>query len=262
MDFSEIIDEIKKAGYVPPATLEGHSTPFMLVPNDLKLVNAEDFLDRPIRRSERHEFRSIKSFIDYINSQKLPGTRIFASQDRLTFIGDIEHPATGVSFPSWHSHIPTLKLRNDPDWDRWNGVNGKMMSQTEFADFIDEMQFTVVSPDSAALIEMVEKMQVTGDKKFASSINRTTGSVELEWRDEVKQTDGKLKLPTTLGICVAPFEAVAPIDMAVALRWRAGNGAFTFGVRLHRPDKILRAAWTKACETIEAETDVPVLNIA
>lgn len=261
---TQLIDLIKNRGYQPPAQAftDDHGIPFLVLPKDLDLKEVENLMERPVRRREKPTFVDAGDFSTYVAAQKLDGTIIFASRRSLAIKASIEHPKDGKADPSWQEHVPSLQLQRDPDWKRWNDYNEKQMGQNEFAEFIESMGHTIIEPESARIIEMVEKMRVTSAMSFDSTINRTTGAVSMHYKDDVKQVEGDLKLPTNFAIYVAPFESANPVNVQIGLRWRHNAGKVTFSYSLVRPDIFEKECWETVCNLVEEKTACPVLQVA
>ncbi len=156
-----------------------------------------------------------------------------------------------------------LSLKVDEEWKQWHAISGQYMSQEEFGDAIEELIHTVVEPDQADLMEVIESIRVTTGSVFESGIRRSDGQQNLSFKEESTATagrQGQLEIPQTIAFAVRRYEGFPQrYEIRAWFRTRIVNGSLKLAVKLKptRPTEI--AAWEDITKTIADEKQRPVL---
>lgn len=124
------------------------------------------------------------------------------------------------------------------------------MGQERLADFLEEMDHTIIEPEAAEIVEIVTAMRVNSDKRFTSKVNRTDGSFTFEYSEEM-DTKGTIKVPDKFSILVAPYRSAEYVELLVRLRYRINEGKLKFHYSILRPDRAQEDAFNQVCEAIE-----------
>lgn len=163
-----------------------------------------------------------------------------------------DNPAT----PRHSAHRAVLQLKHSQEWATWTSRNEKLMSHTDFANFLEENAIDVVSPDGAALLELTRDLQVKGGVTFKSSVRMgDTVSFEYQKADDVS-TKGDLELPAGISISIPVYFGEEPIMMAVLLRRKIDDGQLFLGFKIMRMENVKQAEFLRIAHEISAETDV------
>lgn len=207
----------------------------------------------------------VDHFVEYVNTYKEPGfTALFASLSKGTVSAVIDyHKANaGVDRTLRHGdHRCILTLAPDPDWVTWTSLNGKYLTQDEFAQFLDSQQWVIVEPDAATIRDIVLRFQATSITKFERPVfDEASGSVKVNYVNEAEQK-GAVKLPSSVFLNIAPFRSAPYQQVEAKLRWRFRDGSVAFGFEIVRPDRIAEAAFREVLDKIEQGTGFkPYLN--
>jgi len=247
----EYVYEKGQQTYRSPQVIEEGAVPFAMVPDGLNVREMEHLLPSPLRIKEREHFIDVPSFCRYVDLFHQDQTAIFArlSMNHIEAVIDYH----GHEDPSWCDHRAVLTLQPSPDWEKWTKGAGKLMSQTEFAEFLEDLAHTVIKPDAAAVCDMALNLQANVDVRFESKINRFTGGSQLVFVETISDgAKGDIKLPDSLLICVPPYRASKPVDMLVRLRVRISEGKAKFLYVLDRPDRVIEQAFVDICMEIGA----------
>lgn len=245
----EYVYEKGQQTYQPPIEIDPGGKPFAMVPDGLRVEDMEGYLPAPTRIRERQSFIDVPSFCRYVDRFHQNQTEIFARLSLGNVHASIDYH--GREDPSWCSHDAVLTLQLSPDWEKWTKGAGKLMSQTEFAEFLEDLAHTVVKPDAAAVCDMALNLQTNVDVRFESKINRFTGGSQLVFVENVSDgAKGDIKLPEQLLICVPPYRASKPVDVLVRLRVRISEGKAKFLYVLDRPDRVIEQAFVDICAEI------------
>lgn len=156
-----------------------------------------------------------------------------------------------------------LELRPDSDWVAWHRLSGKYLAQEEFGDAIEELLHTIIAPDQAELLEVIDSIRATSKGHFESRISRADGAQQIEFSEEVSSTagrNGQLEVPKTIAIAIRPWEGLEPREVQAWFRLRVVNGSLLLAVKLKPTRQILREAWSDVVAQIENHLDgKPVL---
>jgi len=245
-----------------PTFYEKDHADFAIFSNSKTIQSLEQFRSNPFRIREAPVFIDTKSFAIYVNRFKSEATLVRGFQDKGNIVAFLDYHK-GNTFtspaPSWNTHQATLNMQKTEDWKAWESGNGKAIGQAEFARFIERFDHCIIEPDTATLIEMIERMDVTSGMIFQSKVNRVDGSIQFTYQDE-KQLVGTLKVPTKFYISVAPFESNKPQNVEVLLRYRINDGHLSFMYDLPEFSKIQREAFLAVCAEVTDLTDIEVLR--
>lgn len=244
----------------------GADVPVALLTGSAKLEDLERFLRQPRRIKAKPVFTDVLSFGAYVNAHKEHASTCFAQLEGFNFRAVLDyHEGADLLIGNrarWGDHAPSLKLAIDPDWQRWTELNGDQMSQTEFAQFLEEMAHTIEAPDAASIAETVLWFETKTDAQFQSVINRDTGSVTLKFAEDTTQVEGQKKLPTKMEIVVRPFRSASPVQLLVRVRYRVVSGKVLFTYVLDRPDRVEEEAFRQVAGVIADKTGIEPLYVA
>jgi uncharacterized protein YfdQ (DUF2303 family) len=209
-----------------------------------QIIDLEDRLPSPRRAKGVYVAATVESFIGYAKHHESPEKTtvwIEPTAGRIIAVLD-DHGDEG---PNWGQHRIKLLLTPSDEWVRWKSRDGRLGSQQEFAEHIEESQLDIVEPDGATVLEMAESFHATTSAQFKSAQRLATGEVQFAYVEEVNATAGKkgeIDIPKSITVALAPFlgEEVVPIEALIRYRVRAGELAI--GYKLVRPDDVVRAA--------------------
>lgn len=225
----------------------------LLMPKDTKIESLEQYFDAPLRAKESRTVIDIKSFMDYIQrfDPACQDVAIFANLDKCTISAVLDYHKKGL--PKWGQHVVTLDCKLTHDWNKWVSHNGKQMAQTEFAEFIEDMSWTILEPDAATITELCLAFESSKSAVFESKVNRTNGEVQFVYKEEIgSSAKGTMRVPEKFHVAVNVFQGSKPVDMEARLRYRVKEQSLTFFYVLDRPDRVKLAAFEGVLAEIEA----------
>lgn len=153
------------------------------------------------------------------------------------------------------------------EWDTWMKKNDVAMSQTDFANFLEDNAEDVESPDGATLLEIVTTLQSTSETHFKSAVDLSNGSRQLRWEgvEEAKAgKDGQLSVPRFFIINVQIYQdmELRATKLKAMLRYRKqANGSVHFSYKLIRPEKAVEKAMAIFHEEFQAGCEVPFFTV-
>jgi len=234
-----------------------------VVHNDMKLVDLESRNASPSRSKGTvsvHTPEALIATLDEMGAGPNGGAGIFIDRDPSApaIVAILNYDQEGVA--GWRDHRVVLEFRSTPAWKRWKAMDGKFMTQAEFAEFIEDNASEVFTPTGSELLELVSKLEVTNKAEFKSSVNLTTGEVEFAYADNqnAKVGNGKLVIPKHFMLGLAPFIGSSQYSVKANFRYRLREGVLTMGFKLMNVDKVVEDVTNDLMGKITAGTPVPI----
>jgi uncharacterized protein YfdQ (DUF2303 family) len=207
----------------------------------IDVVDLERYLGRPRRQRGTVTVHDWTDFAQLVNRLVDPyHTTVWCNADNGTFTAVFDdHGAEQVA--GWRSHTATLKLKADPDWELWLKANNQLMTQEQFALFLEDVAHTVIDPDAATLLEVATTFRATRKADYKGGVRLDNGDVEFSYQEQTTSSaggkSGKLEIPQTFTVRIAPWRGVDPVDLTARLRYRLTDGQLGIGFSLLRPDR-------------------------
>ncbi|ONI73104.1 hypothetical protein ALI144C_44960 [Actinosynnema sp. ALI-1.44] len=152
-----------------------------------------------------------------------------------------------VSLPGWRSHTAHLALQPDPDWQAWTKLDGQLVDQLQFAEFLEQRMHSIINPAAADIYEVATSLQAKRTVAFRSGLRQKSGDVTFTYDEQTTAQagqKGQLEIPDQFVIRAAPFAYVAPVELTAKLRYRISSGDLRIGYQLLRPEEIRRDAFS------------------
>lgn len=158
----------------------------------------------------------------------------------------------------WRAHTITLAMQDDPDWTAWNKLDGQLVTQAQFADFLEGQLHTIVDPPAADLLEVATTFHAKKQVTFRQAVAVSSGDVQLTYDEESEASAGKkgtLEIPRQFTVRLAPWTTADPVEVTARLRWRITDGRLGIGYALLRPDRVKRDAFDSVVQTVAQNAD-------
>lgn len=256
-NLSAIIEAGKTVG--EPKRVEQHNE-FAVVAAGDRVESLERFMPTPARIRSRFDADDVTSFVAYFNNWNDSETAvIFANQKSTTLHAVLDYHDVD---PSWCTHTVNYVAPLSIEWQTWAAMDGKGMPQVDFAHFIENNVKDIHRPTGADMLEMARNFQAKKDVNFSSAIRLQSGAQQLTFHETVAGTSAKgtFAVPEEFFLGVPVFVNGEPYEVCAKLRYRiSDNGKLTLWYNLHRPELILRSAFSAIVERVEAETETNVL---
>ncbi|MBO0883297.1 MAG: DUF2303 family protein [Mycobacterium sp.] len=225
-------------------------------------ISEHDDLPTPYRTKGTRTVADLDSFLAELARRSLTYTgTLWGNADRgqLTAIYN-DHDSDGA--PGWRDDQLTLKLTTDEDWAAWHKFSGTYFSQEDFGNFIEELLHTIVHPDQADLLEVIDSIRASTKGEFESGIERANGGQKLVYKQEhtVKAgRTGQLEVPQFITLELRPWEGHPQTYLVEAyFRVRVNDGKLGLTVKLKPTRQILRTAWADMTTKVIEATAKPV----
>lgn len=235
---------------------------FAIVPEGYKLHDLEKMHATPSRKRGFIQVGDIASFISLTKAEATDATRVYFSirpAPEFTAIVN-DHSAAG---PGWRDYGVRYECPLSPEWKAWTGHDKKVMSQVDFAAFIESNLVDVLDPPSADMLEISRTLEAKKSVSFASGVRLSNGQVDLTFEEQISGTaaKGRLQIPEVFRIGVPVFEGDALYAVEARLRYRIGErGALVMWFELIRPHKIIEDAVMHLHARIAEELSRPMVR--
>ena len=230
----------------------GKATPVPLDRNGLVLLQqgpgrepqildlAEEHGDKPRRHRGSVQLTTVDALTAYLKVHADEGTTVWVhpTSGRVEAVID-DHTKDQ---PAFGEHRAVLQLDPTPAWKAWTAIDGSMLKQRDFAEFIEDNLLDIVVPDAATLLEVAQTLSGKTDVEWKSARRLQDGSVDVRFTETVDAQAGiagDLPIPTAFVLKLAPFRGEEPTDVHGRLRWRLNGGQLTLGIRLDQPHLIV-----------------------
>ncbi|EEO27690.1 DUF2303 family protein [Oxalobacter paraformigenes] len=241
----------------------------VVVPNgwEVQDCNDEKLLAKPRRKKAAVELIDTDSFIGYVKRH--------GSSTSCTIWADIDYSEGKAKFRSiindhgekedeqaWRDHVARYTPQFSQEYRCWIRKNGSVMSQVDFAEFIDNNQADIASPEgypsSAEMLNMALNFEAKQDYRFKSSVRLQNGGVNMTFiQDDDKGTIEQMKVFDKFAIGIPVYFGGDAYQINARLRYRHREGKVEFWYELVRPDLVMKAATDTIIERIKAECGQP-----
>ncbi len=179
-------------------------SPVVLVPNGWSVKSPDGWVPEVENRiRQKVVLRDQASFCRYVTAFRTHSTQIFAnptaSSVTFTAVMDYHDPA----FPEACAHRATFTPEHTVNWKRWSEINGKPMTQSDFATFLENNTADVADPTGADLLQIINEFEVEGVLQFQKVQRLQNGTVKFAFNNEQTAKSGELKVPETFSLFVA-----------------------------------------------------------
>ncbi|WP_314325474.1 DUF2303 family protein [Paenarthrobacter ilicis] len=231
----------------------------------VKQIDTLDYHAQPLRKKGSITVSGFGSFQQYLDKHGLTKeTEVIANLNEGTFRAFIN--AGDSENPGWADHTVTLKLSKSLEWERWASRSGKLMLQSDFAEFIEDNAKDIVEPSSADILEIAQSLQVKRGVEFDSGTRLADGNVQFGYRENTTATAGsvgQLTIPEKITLALRPFKDGEPYKVQALFRYRLQGSQLTLGFKLQDPEKVIEDAFNIVAEEVSdytAQRDFLYLN--
>jgi len=204
---------------------------------------------RPGRKKGTVDAHDAPAFIAYLAKHALLETEVWAdiAHQRLVAVINANQGADNTGDQAgWGDHRVHLVLRKTPAWTAWAANDKKYLTQSAFAEHVEERLPDFVAPSGAEMLELAQSFKANTKVGFESSRRLKSGETTLEYREETTATAGKkgsIVIPDVFTLGLAPFDGTEGYKVNARFRYRINDGALLLGYVLERPEDILRSAF-------------------
>lgn len=263
----QAVIEAARQGVTPIITGVEAEAPLLYAPAANKgqgeLVSLERYLAEPLRKRGTTEVFDVASFNQVVRDHGQEGrTAIYLDRNP-------EMPAVvavlnggAKSSPGWGDLRCAIRFCATPQWAKWRAIDGNMLPQGTFAEFIEDNLADIVQPAAATMLEVATAFHATLSTRFGRAMRLSSGMIELQHVEsaDAKVGAGQIAVPETLTLGLAPLHGSPIYQVPARFRYRIRDGELTMGVKLQRIEDLMRTVLEEVIVKIERSTDIPVLE--
>jgi len=227
-----------------------------------EIRSLEGFEAQPYRKRGTFEVFDPASFNQVLRDHAGPGTAIYV--DRNPEKPAVEAVLNGhdKGAAGWGDFRCRIVFRPTPQWTKWRAIDGKLIGQTDFAEFVEDNLDDIADPAGARMLEIVTQFQATRAASFRRAIQLSSGEVQFENTEnlEAKVGAGHIEVPTTLTLSLAPLFGCPKYAVPARFRWRLTEGKLSLGIKLQRVEDLMRDVLNDVVGAIERSANISVLE--
>ncbi|GGF43987.1 Uncharacterized conserved protein YfdQ, DUF2303 family [Mameliella alba] len=235
---------------------------FTFGPTDFKLTEIPDPHALPPHIMAQPVVDDAQSLITYANRFSTEDSLLIADIDSLRVMACLDYHASNLDeeplAPSPRKHTATLQLRESEEFKRWNDIQGELIDQMAFAEFLDENANDIIAPEPTVMIEIARDLEATQGVNFKSSTRLQTGERSIVYETET-HTKGEMKVPTQFTLQIPLFAGEAPVDITASFRFRPSAGGLKLGFVWRRVEYRRQAEFQQVATRIAEGTGLPVV---
>lgn len=201
-------------------------------------------------------FDDRQSLADYVNRFESTATVFLADIDNAMIAARVDYHVNAET-PGHCRHTAWLKLRPSEEFKRWDGFEGKLHDQVEFATFLEENAVDVKVPDGADLLEVARDLEAVQGVNFKSSIRLENGDRQFTYETETKVKEGVV-VPTEFILSIPLYQGEDVMDLTAALRWKVTAGGLLLGFVWRRVEYQRLAHFREIATRLVEDTGAPV----
>ncbi len=199
----------------------------------------------PPRKQGTVQLKSLPSLRKYLDDQALAGAAyVYADPDKRT-ITAVFNDHRGFE-PGWRDHRAVFTAEYTLEFGRWLQNSGKHMSQTEFAEFIEDNFADITEPAAQQLLDVATTIQAKTDISFSSAKRLQDGQVQLGYTETIDAragANGALQIPKDFALGLRIFKNGSGYKLRARLKYRMGSGVVKFWYELDRPERAVEDAF-------------------
>ncbi|MDE1896882.1 MAG: DUF2303 family protein [Rhodospirillales bacterium] len=255
-DFSEIIKLAQEA--VQPFTLSQDTSLVVLPGTDNRapqIVDLDQFgrLAAPRRKRGIITVFNVPSLNSWIFHNKDAGTvTIYCDSNPINPKIVAVLNDNGQDGPGHRDFAVKVEFRHTPEWKKWNELNGKMLPQVEFAEFIEENMADIFDPPGADMLEIASYLQAVRNVDFKSQVDLSNGALRFTHAEDMNATvkAGQVAVPQQFTLAIAPIQGGQRFKIPARFRYRIIDGKLKLGFKLLRIEDVMAEVFEGAVNDI------------
>ncbi len=168
----------------------------------------------------------------------------------------------GKTGAGWSDYRAKIEFRPTPQWVKWKKLDGHMLPQVAFAEFIEDNIEDIAEPAGATMLEIATYLEAVRTVNFKSGIRLTSGAIQLrhEQDDQAKVGASTLDVPETFKLGIAPIFGLPSYSVPARFRYRISEGKLTLGYKLQRVETMMAQIVEDVIAKIERGANVSVMD--
>ncbi|WP_428924976.1 DUF2303 family protein [Marinibacterium sp. SX1] len=256
------LDAALEAARVSAPVVDGHNgNKILMLPRGFTAQVIEDDYALPPQISQSVTVDKAESAIAYINRFRSDNSVLIADNDSgaITARLDWHHhnAAENPLSPSHDDHRVTFVLRASEEYARWNGAEGPMHTQEEFARFLEENAVDIADPEPSVMIEISRDLEASQGAKFSSKTRLENGDRAFSYETET-HVKGDIVIPRSFFLNIPLYHGEEPVQLECLFRWKPTPAGLQLGFAWRRVEYMRRAYFEQIATRIAEETGLPL----
>ena len=251
-----IIDAVQKSA-APTVLASNEYVQWIHTPTrGLERVSTDVLNDKPFRKTGSVTVLDPESFNALLAANAMVGhTTVYVDPDANNPAVVAVINGNGLGGEGFGDFRVSIGFRQTPQWIKWKAIDGKLLPQTEFAEFVEDNLEDIATPDGAQVMEIVTYLQATRSVDFKSGIRLSNGQVQFTNIESVDATVGvgNIAVPDLFELGLSPIFGVQPFKIPARFRYRIEDRKLKLGIKLQRVETIM----AQIIKEIEAEIVLP-----
>jgi uncharacterized protein YfdQ (DUF2303 family) len=228
-----------------------------------RIVNLEQYGAAPARKRGTITVFDAASFNQVLKDNEGAGdVAIYLDRDPNKPTVEAVLNGHGRAGAGWGDLRAKIEFRPTPQWVKWKGIDGKLLPQTDFAEFVEDNLSDIADPAGATMLEIATQFQATRVTAFRRAIRLSDGNLQFE---NVENTEAKvgatqIQVPETIKLQLAPLQGSPAYLVPARFRYRLEDGKLRLGVKLERVEDLMDRVLGDIIGGIERGANVSVLE--
>lgn len=209
----------------------------------LKVIDLEDGLPAPLRKRGCVQVFDAVSFNAILAANDGGNATIYINRDIDTPSIVAVLNGNGGNGPGWGDFRAEIVFRFTPQWKKWKTIDGAMLAQVQFAEFVEDNLNDIIDPPGATMLEIAQYLSATRSVDFKSAVRLSSGVIQFQNIEsmDAKVGAGQTAIPETITLGIAPVFGLPPFKVEARFRYRIVEGKLKLGVKIQRMEDIMAA---------------------
>ena len=246
---------------------EADNTVHLVLPNGYSHIDITDAIEKansiPNRKRGTTQLKDVDSLLAYCSDQAAMETSyIYADPDARKIV--VVFNDSRSIHPGWRDHRAEFTAEYTQEFSKWLANNGtnKFMSQTDFAEFVEDNFADVTEPAAQQLLEIATTIQATTGINFSSAKRLQNGQTQLAYSETIEAragATGALEIPKEFVLGLRIFKNGSGYKLRARLKYRLHAGGIKFWYELDRYERAVEDAFADYVKTVREKSGYTVL---
>lgn len=232
---------------------------FLVLPDGYKHVDITGVVEKaepaPHRKFGTVNLGSVPSLLQYMADQAVSEQAYVYADIDARSITAVFNDQRYIGTPGWRDHRAIFRAEHTPEFLLWMEKNKKPMSQTDFAEFIEDNIGDLAGDEGTVLLNVATTIQASSGINFASAKRLQDGQTQLTYNENIEATAGAnadMKIPQKFTLGARIFKNGAGYALTARLKFRLAAGSVKFWYELERPERAVDDAFAGYVEEVRS----------